>query len=894
MGDNVGSPPTPTAPSRSSSRPAPTSSSTRSASSRRATCAEVAAGGVTTVDIPLRSDDTDVYEVVVFAPEVVGGINASIDARRESTAVAEVIGAEQMARSGDSQASVALSRVTGLTIVDGRFVYVRGLGDRYSSTLLNLSTLPSPEPERRVVPLDLFPTGLLESVTVLKTWSPDLPGDFGGGVVSLNTRGVPERPFTQITATMGYVSQTTFNDGRTGFRSDTDWLGFGAGPRALPLPLDKATRNGKLVEGDLFSDGFSPEELERIGESVDASHWGLSKTSVPPDASLQVGIGRKIDLGGPRIGVFGGATWQNTWNLTEQTQRFFDLGGGGKLELQNAYDFQDLDNDILLGGIANLAIELNDDQGVYYTGVLSRSSSYQSRQYQGVNGDLGSEIRVNRLTWVERQLAFHQLRGRHVFAPLADFTVEWRYAQSSANREQPDQREFRYDLEEQTGEFLISDRPEGNNILYSTLQDHNRDGRLDLTLPLGSDDRPGRISIGGQVVAREREVETRRFSYFERGTLGDDLRPLPPEELFSKENIGVDGYELREVTRSTDSYTADQKLLAGYMLADFPFDAVAHSVRGLRELNVMAGARVEQSRQTVTTYELFNPDLTPVVADLETLDVLPSVVATQGLTPPPEGPDDGSMQIRAGWSRTVSRPDFRELSQAPFNDVTGGREIFGNPELQRAVIDHFDLRWEWYPRQGEFVSLGVFHKRFTDPIETVIIPSAQLSVTWQNAQSADNSGLEVDLRKTLFGLGVPLLDHMYVGANGAIIRSRVDLGDGGGVQTDTIRALQGQSPWVANLQLGYDNPETKSLGTVSFNVAGPRIIEVGALGAPNTIEEPVPRLDVLLQQGFAHDFALRLRGRNLFDPNVKITQGDQTVREGRLGWQALLSVEWKP
>ena len=190
--------------------------------------------------------------------------------------------------------------------------------------------------------------------------------------------------------------------------------------------------------------------------------------------------------------------------------------------------------------------------------------------------------------------------------------------------------------------------------------------------------------------------------------------------------------------------------------------------------------------------------------------------------------------------------------------------------------------------------MGVFAKAFQDPIETVIVPSAQLSVTWENAASALNYGVEADFRKTLFGLGSGFLDRTYVAMNGALIESRIDLGDNAGVQTSDDRALQGQSPWVLNAQVGYDNGDSKTITTVSFNVAGPRIVEVGALGAPDTLEEPVPRLDLLVQQGFAKDFYVRLRGRNLLNPVQRITQGGEVVREGRDGWTALASLEWRP
>lgn len=835
--------------------------------------------------------DDDLLVVEVAANEVVGGINASLEQRRDSAVVTEVIGAEQMSKSGDSTATVALSRVTGLTIVDGRFVFVRGLGDRYSSTLLNLSTLPSPEPERRVVPLDLFPTGLLQSVTIQKTWTPDLPGEFGGGAVLLETRGIPKRSFDQLTLTGGWAGGATFRrvDAQPGTPGEA--FGFGLGGRQLPERLLNATDDRALVEGDLFTPGFTPAQLERIGESIDEQRFATAPRTLPPDFGLQAAIGRRIELGVPVLGFYAGLTFQNTRSFDEYRQRWLDVGAGGALSVQNDYRFDDARNDVLLGGLFDVGLAFTEQQALYSTTTLSRTSTAMARTYQGFNADLGSDLRSTRLQWVERQLLVEQLRGRHEFPTLAGFVTAWRYAFSTAARVEPDTRDTRYDLEEGTGEWLISDRPEGNGIFSSDLEDRAHDARLDLTLPFGDEARRGRVAAGAQLVLRDREVDTRRFAYFERQPISSDLRDLPPERLFGDALVGPDGWELRETTRSTDNYRAKQRIGAGYALTELPFGTIAPGAWGLRDLSVLAGARLEQSAQQVRTFALFNPDQVPVVAELATTDLLPSVSLTQGLLPD-QGPDGAVMQVRAGYARTVSRPDFRELSPAPFNDVTGGRETFGNPDLRRAIIDHVDVRWELYPRPGETVSLGVFAKVFQDPIETVVIPSAQLSTSWQNADAATNTGVELDWRQTFLGVA-PVLDRFYVSANGALIRSRIDLADAGGVQTSTERPLQGQSPWVVNAQLGYDDAERKTIATLSFNVQGPRIVEVGAVGAPDIVEEPAPRLDALVQQGFGGGWYLRLRGRNLLDPNVRISQGERSVREGREGWQALLSLEWR-
>ena len=275
------------------------------------------------------------------------------------------------------------------------------------------------------------------------------------------------------------------------------------------------------------------------------------------------------------------------------------------------------------------------------------------------------------------------------------------------------------------------------------------------------------------------------------------------------DNIGSDGFQFEEVTRQTDNYNAGQDIYSSYAMIDAKF---------AKRVSVLTGFRLESSTQNVQTFELFNPNQTPVLANLEATDILPALTSSLDIGNE-QAPD--SMKIRAGYGKTVSRPDFRELSPATFNDVTGGRQVFGNPDLERAQIDNFDLRWEWYPQAGESLSVGGFYKKFHQPIESIVVVSAQHSVTYQNADSAQNFGMEVDFRKN-FGFLGGRMENLIMAGNASWIYSRVELSDNAGIQTSDARALEGQSPYVYNLQFGYDNPEGKAGVTVLYNVFGPR------------------------------------------------------------------------
>jgi hypothetical protein len=824
-------------------------------------------------DIVLAPASASLADVVITAPYVEGSVASLMDERRASSAVADVLGAEQMARSGDGDAAAALSRVTGITVVGGKYVYVRGLGDRYSSALLNGSFLPSPEPERRVVPLDLFPSSILESVVVQKSYSPDMPGEFGGGVVQLRTRRPPTEPVAAIGLSGAYRHRTTLQQGLDYQGGPTDWLGFDGGYRDLPDIVVDASADKAIEESDRFfpERGYTAEELERFGEAM-PNRWAIQQRQLPPDVGASLTLGHGHQAGDLSFGALAALTYGNDWKRLQFDRSYYIVGANDQLEVQNQYAFDEAANEVALGGFLTGGVELRD-QSVRYTGMINRSTDDTTRVYEGFNRDLGDDLRISRTRFVERQLSWHQLLGQHGVFDAAE--VGWRVVTARATRDEPDRRETRYDFEPNLDTWLLSDRPEGNGIFDSTLSDETLELAADLKVFLPTLwgrhelDR-GFVKAGAVRYTRDRVVDTRRYKYFHKGERSRDEEVLQqdPENVFVPENIGPDGFQFEEFTRQTDNYTASQQLQAFYAMAEVPLTPWTR---------LMAGARMEASDQQVSTFELFNPDAVPVPASLVTDDLLPAASLT--VTPV----DD--LQVRLGYGKTVSRPDFRELSPATFNDVTGGRLTFGNENLTRATIDHLDLRFDYFMGPGEVLSLSLFRKRFTDPIETIVVVSAQQSVTWANATAATNDGVEVEYRKDL-----PL--NLYSAGNVALVASRIDLGDAGGIQTNDERPLQGQSPYVVNVQLGWDHPDRDDRATLLYNVAGRRIVEVGAQGAPDTYELPVHRLDLVLRKDLGRGLGLTLKGSNLLDSAARTVQGDEEVDAIREGWRVGLGVSW--
>jgi outer membrane receptor protein involved in Fe transport len=835
----------------------------------------VVADAETPLEIALARAAVELDAFTVSAPRIVGSTLESLAERRSADAVSDVIGAEQMARSGDSNAAGALKRATGVTVVGGRFVYVRGLGERYSSTLLNRCSLPSPEPERRVVPLDMFPAEQLEGVVIQKGYTPDLPAEFGGGTVRLRTRAYPKKLQGRLSLSTGLTLGQTFTRGLMSASGPTDVLGVDGGFRGLPDEVAAASRAAPLLERDMFSTrGYTAAELERFGEAL-VGRMTPRRALVPPDLGLGAMVGDSGALLGGHGGFLLSASYGSDWRREEATATLLTVGAGGALEPAHHYQFDETEHRVTLAGLLSMGLDWGEAHKLRATTLLNRITTDGARVYEGSNRDVATDIRVSRLRWIERMLLSQQLRGLHRFDKLRHLTIDWRYAISVATRLEPDRVQTRYDYEPAADAWYLSDRPEGNRRVFSDLDDLAHDLGVDAELDVW---RGGgatvRLKAGAWLLVKDREVDTRRYKYVHKGPLSTDAATLAltPQAIFTPERIGSDGFQLTETTLETDNYLASQLAVAGYVSGELSLGEA---------LTVAAGARVEHSSQQVQTFEPFNPDGVPITADLTKTDVLPALTATWAF--------NDAMALRLGASRTVSRPDFRELSPATFNDVTGGRQLFGNPDLNRAILSHADLRWDWFPSAGELVSLGAFYKHFQDPIEVIVVPSAQLSVTYANAAAANNVGLELEARKTL-GAVHPALADLYVAANASWIYSRVALPRGRSIQTSKVRPLQGQSPFVVNVQLGYDNADTGTSASLLYNVAGRRIVEVGALGAPDVYSEPFHQLDLVLSQKLGAGLALSLKLKNLIDLPVAITQGSHVTRTWHRGRQLSVGI----
>lgn len=793
------------------------------------------------------------------------------DEKRGTDQIANVVGEEQFTRSGDSNIAESLKRVSGLSTVAGKYVYVRGLGERYATTLLNGAILPSPEPLNRVVPMDLFPTGILESVLVQKTYSAAYPGEFGGGVLQMRTKKSTDEFFWNFASTVGVIDNATFKDGFMVSGGDTDWLGMDDGFRAPSQALLNATANGnELKLKSRFSGiGVPAEELEAVGESFN-NQYTPTQESAAPNVNISTSFGNFYDVGstGMKLNYLASLDYSNSWDINRIERNTFVPSSVG-LDIQEDLDVVNTENSIDLSGIFSAGLDIDENNNVRFTSVALRQTDDRVFQTTGETLD-APDLSTTELQWVEREILSNQLQGDHYFPAFNELVVNWRYSDIIATRDAPDTRSYRYD----GGEF--SSRVDGNMRSFDILEDNASELGIDLTMVLyGPRNSIITPKLGYVSSEKERESEIRRFGFAFNGPIANDnqllLRPL--EEILSPENITEKGFVIRELTRPTDSYRANNSLEAFYGQVEFNFDD---------RLRLTFGGRQEDFEQVTTTFDLFRPSAS-VVADLSRKEFLPAFSATY---------IHYDHQFRFAYSETVSRPDFRELSMSPFINPETGREIFGNPNLDITSITNFDFRWEWYFGFADYVSAGVFYKEFVDPIEAVIFSPVDPRITYINAESAENQGIELEGYKRLDFLG-PLGEDFYVQGNVSFIDSLVNIRQSDlGSLTSSSRPLQGQSDVLFNVQIGYE-PYSGTTATLLYHYFGDRIDSVGIEGAPDLIQEGYGELNFIFIKELNRNWQVTAKAKNILDARSEITQGSLLTNGFNLGREASIQVQYR-
>lgn len=797
-------------------------------------------------------------KVVVTADTVQAATFRSVLLERQlSEAISDAISAEDIRKNPDSDAAAVLERVTGVSVVEDKFVYVRGLGERYSSTQVNGSMVPSTDPEKKVVAFDLFPAALINKISTLKSFTPDQPGDFSGALVKVDTVEFPAEFLFKYSAQVGYNSNVT-GKSILGYKgSGMDWLGFGYKSRKIPSAFPAARITKK---NDLTGSGFSPQQLQSLGQGL-KNEWEAVREKADPDLSQSITIGGTKG----RLGGIFSATGSRKFSHIEESVHSYQPSNGDLVPWNTFTNDRSVET-VKSSLVGNLCYKLGRDHKLMWKTFYTRDSSDETRLLYGYSSGNSADERDTRLRYLEEKLITSQLAGDHYFPALANSLVQWRMAYSQAGRGEPDMREVIYRSEQGKNDYFFSPEGQSGFRQFSDQQDRIYEPGADWSMSLMRKGMQINLKTGGLYQHRGRDFSSRRF-VFQILDRSIDLRQ-GPEQLFHSDNIAPDRIELREITRFTDNFDAGQSISAGYAMADFLLNP---------QWRLLGGVRYEDSRIWLNTFDPYTPSLTPQKTRLNNRDLLPAASVVYSLT--------RAMNLRTSYSRTLNRPEFREMAPFQFTDISGRSTILGNPNLKQSSIHNYDLRWEWYADGQDLYSAGVFLKRFHKPIERVLYYAADLLTSYANISRASNHGIELEARKGI-GFLSSRLERFRLYGNYSRVRSEVVIGDISGlVMTSRKRPLQGQADHLLNLQLEYAHPGTNTDFRILYNLIGRRITEVGSNLLPDVYEQPNHFLDLSIGQRFRSlpRMQFKLSLQNILNRYMHELQGDRLYNGYRSG-----------
>jgi outer membrane receptor protein involved in Fe transport len=842
-----------------------------SLSSKALLLASTALGASLVLAAPRTADAAEPIIADVPVEEIIVRGQFIPDVMRETAEVATVLVPEDLVRQGDATAAAALTRLSGISLVQGRFVYVRGLGERYSSALLNGSPLPSPEPLQRVVPLDLFPSNILAGATVQKSYSAEYPGEFGGGVINLQTVAVPDEFFANIGVSAGWRTGTTWEDGLTYYGSDTDWSTFDDGTRDLPDVLAHAISLGR---GRVTEANFSDAELQAIGHDFVNAPLNLLQRAehVPPAFGIDMGIGDVFELGWGNLGAILVGGYDNSWQTRRGVQEEGIITGAGDISPDTHYDYESTQNDLQLNGLLGVGLDWDEYQ-LRWTNFYVRSVTKEARSREGFDHLAGADVRDDFTEWFARELMTTQLTG---FAAVGSLQIDGRVSFAKTRREAPYEKAIRYRLVD--GVYLHSASQEQNYTRFGTVDDELLSGGVDFTYTMPvSAQRDVTLSAGYAYSDNDRSAEQREFRFLATNV----ALPLAVQRervdfLLSDFNIGPNGLVIRETTGADGAaaYSAALRVHGAYIQAD------AEIVPLVR---VAAGVRYEDAVQRVTVLDLFGDEPPPSPAPREKDYWLPAGSITWNFFE--------DMQLRVGASMTIARPQFRELAPQTYLDPDTDRIFIGNPFLVDSKLVNVDARYEWYFGQNQFIALGGFYKDIDRPVELIVNEAgATQQTTFINAPKATILGGEIEFRRYF---QMPLGDNWFsevvwfAAGNYTYTKSQVKVESGdvvfplteGGeeapaeIYVQDGDRLQGQSNHLANFQFGLEDEAMGIQATILVNYASDRISTRGRPGFPDLIVDPGVTLDFTFRKVWTgmtgHETEFGFEARNLLNEDFE-------------------------
>ncbi|MFD2890119.1 TonB-dependent receptor [Chitinophaga cymbidii] len=853
---------------------------------------EVKAGGLKSLDMALSQKSVDLKQVVITASAIDNNEVSVLRLQKNSLSVQDGISSQEISKIGFSNSAESMKRVTGASVEGGKFIVMRGLGDRYSISQMDGMSLPSTDPYRNSASMDLIPSTMVDNIVVKKTFTPDLPGNFTGGAVDITTKSLPDRFYLNVSASVGVNDQATFNNN---FLSDpiqgkTDWIGFDDGSRKLP---DLARKNPYMTS---------------LGSSI-------ASIQNNPDNQMISDFNRSMRVFADRpYSVAAGSPGLNR-SLNIATGNRFKSGNGNafgfNLGLNYQHDNRFYDNRVINNYKANISNENRMQRFLYSSGTESLSSAtiggIASAAYQFGKNEIGASVIYNNtgdqsvlnldkgtfpgalssgeyrnrvIGFQQRSLLNSQLKGKHRASFFGETTIEWAANYILSSQYEPDLRFLGAPVTAAGDYFFVREVPNPFHF-FRDLKDNQYMGKLDLTSSM----KKFTLKYGGFISRKERDFTEYRYQLSTTGTDPADAEYLSFGEaagdfdrFFGADNTGVLGksgssaifgntYE--DQTQPSNLYEGYEQVIAGYLMGTFNLSP---------KLKTVIGARIE-----TTDYQVNVKSGSRAPGKIDAVDVLPSLNFIYAL--------NDKANLRLSGSRTLARPNMREMAPFISFDLLGGFPIVGNPDIERTNITNVDFRYELFPKSDELFAVSLFYKNFQNPIVTELdATSDQPQYKYVNSQQANLAGAEIEFRKGL-GFIDPVVKNFKFGVNFTYIYSKVmlrsaeyDIRKQVNPDLKNWRPFAAQSPYIVNLLLSYDQKEKGWESTLFANVFGPRLFANGAGAAPDVYEVygrikdkqenriksnvPVPELNFRIRKQFKNQFSVALNVNNILDYDV--------------------------
>ncbi|GHB53258.1 TonB-dependent receptor [Persicitalea jodogahamensis] len=840
------------------------------------------------INSTLEEDVATLNEVKIVGQRATFTDVSVITEIKQAEQIAVGISAQQIQKSQDRDASQVIRRVPGVSIQDDRFVIIRGLNERYNTVMLNDAITPSTEVDVKSFSFDLIPSSAIDRMMIYKTGAPELPGEFAGGVIKIYTKTVPDENGLSVSVSSSYRAGTTFQNvlSDKGFAGDV--VGFGAGARKLPSSFPSTNT--------LLSQNRPTEATLQAFRNL-PDFYNVENTTVNPDLRLSIGYNRKMFVGDKTLTTFNNLSYTNSNQVLNRDQnRYLSFDPSQqKSEILSAYQDNFYGNNVRLGAMSNWALILNPNNKIEFRNLFNQLASKETTFRQGYSTENGRDVENFAFRYEAKSIYTGQLSGTHDLSDAT--TVKWTGAYGYTHREEPDFRRFVSSRDRGTNDpFTVEIVPGSNASLtrgarfYSTLNEYTSSLRADVehrvrrSTYADNDKMDIKLRAGAYGEYKDRSFKARWFNLVNPGGVAQEVLNQPFDQLFSANTIASDKLYYGERTNFDDRYDAQSLLAAGYVGVFYPFTP---------KFNTSLGFRAEFNRQTLqsrlrgagTDVDVDNPIFRP----------LPSANFTYNLS-------EKSL-FRLAYGITLNRPEFREL--APFNyyDFAFDVSRVGNPNLKTPTIHNADFRYEFYPSDGEIISVAGFYKSFLNPIEAKVrYAGSGVSFTVDNAEKAYALGAELEIRKSLKDLtSSGFVNNLTLLLNASLIQSRVTTGFEG--QEDN-RQLQGQSPYLINTGIYYNDVNSGWQVNVLYNVVGPRIFLVGDKEIQPTVYE-MPRnvIDLNIIKAMGEHWQLKVGVQDLLnqpfrliqDSNLdqKITNVDETYQTYRPGTYSTVGLSYK-